>query len=67
MKIYMPDLRGKTMIHFYNLWDEIGTQCESMPVRRMEKICWTERGSSDGILEVAYDNGDIIRGVYERY
>jgi len=54
MKIYIPDLRDKTMSHFYDLWNSIGIQCESMPVRRMEKICWTERGSSDGILEVAY-------------
>jgi len=39
MKIYIPDLRDKTMSHFYDLWNSIGIQCESMPVRRMEKIC----------------------------
>ena len=63
----MPDLRDKIMSHFYDIWNNVGSQCESIPIRRMEKICWVERGSSDGILEVAYDNGDIIRGVYERY
>jgi len=51
----MPDLKNKTQSYFLYLWNSIGIQCESMPVRQMEKICWIQRGSSDGILEVAYE------------
>lgn len=53
MKNYTTDLRHKVMSCFYGLWNEIGIQCESMPVRRMEKICWIQR-ESQAIMENVY-------------
>tara|TARA_R110000751_G_scaffold306332_1_gene424441 strand:+ start:2287 stop:2442 length:156 start_codon:yes stop_codon:yes gene_type:complete len=49
----MPDLRDKIMSHFYDIWNGVGIQCESMTVRQMEKICWITR-ESQAIMENAY-------------
>jgi len=51
----MPDLRKKLMQHFYDIWNGVGSQCDNKSLRRMEQICWIQRVSSDGILEVEYD------------
>ena len=43
------------MKNFYDLWNRIGGQCDLIILRRMEEIAWIDKGSTDGILERAYD------------
>jgi hypothetical protein len=51
----MPDLKKCILRdYFYDIWNDVGVQCSILTVRRMERIAWVERGSTDGILEVEY-------------